>query len=333
MGRSGALNSEFCLILPQNISALCGCRQVNCLDTESTMKVEIEFDNSPEDISWSVTNSLHQSLWNIDFVNYKENVNSMVATFISCVPKTGPLFFTIRDRKSDGLCCNLDSSFFLPAGNRGYSVYLDNVLVGARNFSMGSKQDLIFRNGGKSSRAKVFQTSVWCEKCKACKVCPLDNEFNPEENIYFELYGLQNCGFYAANTSNFITPEFCSEIQDHVSASCRCQKYLPKCSSNESQLVFKTIVENAPGIITLNVRNQYNSTLRTKFGFVGDVGQVSDYRMCIPSNEKIFVGLYDYCSENKLCSTTNRSQFFEIIVDESVIVRQIFNKSEFEFTL
>jgi hypothetical protein len=189
---------------------------------QSTMRIDIEFDNYPADISWSVTNNYDQIVWNIDFENFSGK-SSNYSSFQTCVPKYGPLYFTIRDRRLNGLCCDSPSIFLVPSGNHGYSIFLDNDLVGARKFPMGSKHDLVLRAGSKSSQPIINQTTVWCEgRCDRCNICPTESAYYEEESITFELYGLENCFYFASNTSNFLTPEFCSEIQDHVASSCGC---------------------------------------------------------------------------------------------------------------
>jgi hypothetical protein len=104
--------------------------------------VDIEFDKFLQDISWLVTDALYNPLWEIELENYNSIETSKFSTFESCVPEKVPLLFTICDKNSNGLCCDLDSSYILPSGDKGYIVYLDGVLVGAQKFPMGSKQEL-----------------------------------------------------------------------------------------------------------------------------------------------------------------------------------------------
>jgi hypothetical protein len=313
---------------------ICGCHESQCSEIKSTIRVDIEFDNFPQDISWSVKNTFGQELWHINFENYVRNGSLNPASFRGCVPRNETLHFTIRDKHQDGLCCGTDASHFEPSGNRGYEVYLDEELVGMRKFPMGSRQDLIFMNGDKSSQPRINQTVVWCESCnRQCNICPNDNDFNPNEIIFFELYGIESCQRFFSNTSNVITPEFCSEIQDHVSASCGCKNFQPKCSSTESLIVFQTEIESTDGSVTFQIRNEQNITLRTKSGFAGEIGEIRDYKACIPSFEKIYVGVYDYCSEAQLCEETKRWKNFKIYLNKNVIADHRFTKPENEFVL
>jgi hypothetical protein len=310
---------------------MCGCHYTKCQDGESTMRVDIEFDNYPEDISWNVTNNMEKILWNVDFENFKrESLNP--SSFQTCVPKTGPLYFTIRDKRLNGLCCDSPSIFLVPSGNHGYSIYLDNELVGARKFPMGSKQELVLRAGSQSSQPIINQTTVWCEgRCQRCDVCPNDGDYYADESITFELYGVENCFYFASNTSNFLSNEFCSEIQDHVSASCGCPKFIPTCADNEVLFAFQTNVEDSPGTVTLQIRDQHNVTLRTKTGFIGNVGEIRDYKACIPAKDFIYVGLYDFCGEKELCQEASRTEFFQIMINNKIAKRRQFTKTEFEF--
>jgi hypothetical protein len=333
MGAMGQINPEFCSLYPKNISKLCGCRLVSCLQQETTMKVEIEFDNFPQDIEFTVSGLQKKTLWKLDFQNSVELKNQK-ASFQSCVPNSGPLFFSIRDRKQNGLCCNTPTDqFFLPSGNRGYNVYLDDVLVGSRRFTFGSKQELIFRNGSKSSQVTVFQTLMWCPDCERCKVCPGDNSFDSDEAIEFELYGVVNCTLYATAISMFLYDEFCSEIQDHVASSCACENFQPACRMNETLFTFKVLLDDSPHILKLNLRNKQNLTLWSKRGFTGIAGQEKRYQACIPSMERVYVGVVDYCDEDTMCQTTNRSASFEILLNNDVFVRQIITQPKYEFVL
>jgi hypothetical protein len=332
LGAKGEISEEFCSLFPKNISSICKCRQSSCSVNETKIKVAIEFDNFPQHISWNVINEFGNILWSIDFGNYVQD-QSEKPSFHGCLPKTGPLFFTILDRQQDGLCCESDSEYFLPSANNGYEVYLDDTLVAVRQFPIGSKQELVFRNGNKSSAVTINQVPVWCADCQRCKICPDDNNFRSDESIYFELYGEQSCSYYSANTSNFITTEFCNQIQDHVSSSCGCLNYQPVCSGNESHFIFRTVVEDSPGFITLHIRNQNNVTIWSKVGFAGNVGESRDYQTCVSSIERVYVGVYDYCGDKELCRSALRSKSFEILLNNKLFRRQVFNKPAFEFLL
>jgi hypothetical protein len=143
LGANGGINPEFCDLFPENISSLCRCYQAACSENESTMKVEIEFDNFPGDNELLVTDDMGNTLWYIDF-RYHIKGDEIISHFQSCVPKTGPLHFKISDRKHDGLCCEADTGYFLPTGNRGYKVYLAKLQFIRRLFGARIASDVRF---------------------------------------------------------------------------------------------------------------------------------------------------------------------------------------------
>lgn len=218
----GGINPDFCELYPENVAILCACRLVACSADKIAMRFEIEFDKHPSDINVTLVDETGRLVWNLDFSDYVLTQNP-VPTFEACVPKEGPLFFSILDGNQDGLCCNSDSGFFLPSDSRGYAVYLDDELLGRREFPFGSRQDLIFRHGTDSSAPELFQPRVWCPDCNPCPVCSGGAEgFNRSASIDFVNYGSINCYDYSVNMSSYIDTDFCTFYKEHISVSCGC---------------------------------------------------------------------------------------------------------------
>jgi hypothetical protein len=79
--------------------------------------------------------------------------------------------------------------------------------------------------------------------------------------------------------------------------------------------------------------SEKNSTILSKVGFLGAIGETKDYKACIPTSEDVYVGVYHYCSKTKLCKSSNRSEYFELIVNGYVLASDRFTKSSFEYSL
>jgi len=273
-------------------------------------------------------------VWQQDFDDYEATANPKPA-FSSCVPREGPLFFTISDKNQDGLCCNTDSGFFLPDGSRGYDVYLDGELVGSREFPFGSHQDLLLRDSENASPVNIIQPRIWCPDCNRCDICPDGGDFRHDEFIAFDIYGIINCNDYFVNMSSYIDTNFCSQHHNHISSSCGCTEHAHKCVDGESLLTFQMILGDSLGEITVQIRNKHNVTLWSKIGFVGEIGETRGFQACVPAFEPLFVGIYNYCGDGLLCSfdySVYHPGSFEVVWDSEPAVNQTFSSSEIELS-
>jgi len=309
LGRSNGLNDAFCDLYPADIQSICDCKLTKCGLGDVPLTVKIEFDKSPADITFIVREESGAVVWFQDFQGYSSKGIGVISSFGQCVPATGPLHFEINDAKGNGLCCNTDSDYFIAGGLNGYEVYLDDELVGKRQFPLGSHQELLLRSGEASSAVEKYQPPVWCtDDCPSCEVCRGNEVFNPNESVTLESYGTINCYDFIVDMSYFVTTEFCSANRGHVVSSCSCVNDTFECSSsNESTVRFElTFDDESVGgrDVVVEVRDEWNKTLWSKKGFASE--NSGAFEACIPSERRVYFvvnhhtggGIYTGANEN-----------------------------------
>ena len=296
LARAGGVSPEFCEAYADGMQIQCDCHVVECAGNEVAMSVTIEFDSSPTDISF-IVRSDEGFVWLQDFADFDKLKWAMkTSTFSRCVPSHGPLYFQINDRLENGLCCDGDSSLFLPASTpKGYEVHLGSELVGIREFPFGFQQNMVFRAGAKTSPVLLEQSSPWCftnGDCNLpCYLCPGGGTYNEQDSITLETYGRVSCLTYETQISNYFNEETCQLYSRHASSSCGCTTHEHQCTADESKLTFQMDIAKEMTNTTVQVRNQHKSTLFSKVGFVRLAGGIGKFEACVPSQEPFYVGV------------------------------------------
>ena len=336
LGLQGEIRPEFCSLYPESIASLCGCRVAECRIDQAEMRIRIEFDSNPSDISFEVTDEIGDIVWEQDFVEYENNEEEWaLKEFVigSCVPKDGPLHFAIKDKAGDGLCCTTKSygSPIITDKDHGYEVRLDDVLVGKRLFAYGDSQKMVFRSGQDSSPVLVEQ-QYFCHT-SGCSLCLVNGgSYNPSDVITLEIEGQINCGRYISSFATYASKQFCDKHRDHIASSCGFSSFNVQCAEGEAILSFRVDVESYPQNIAVKVMDRFNATIRRKEGFQHDNGNAGTFEVCVSTTEPLNVQVYDSAIWGPI-NTSDGSVPFDLSLNGELVASQVFSGNTLEFLL